>query len=90
MQQNRAFAVLSFVVILTAGAALAYARYRTGAVLEAGGIGVAAFIIASLLAAAIQVADQWDRAEYKDQSLPTRDYEIGLYGHYKSKGYWVG
>jgi len=28
--------------------------------------------------------------EYKDQSLPTRDYEIGLYGHYKSKGYWVG
>jgi regulator of protease activity HflC (stomatin/prohibitin superfamily) len=33
-----------------------------GTVLEAGGIGVVAFIIASFVAAAIQVADQWDRA----------------------------
>ena len=62
MQQNRSFAVLSFVVILAVGAALAYARYRVGANLEAGVIGVAAFILASLAAAAIQVADQWDRA----------------------------
>ena len=62
MQQNRSFAFLSFVVILGIGAALAYARYRMGTVLEAGGIGVVAFIIASFVAAAIQVADQWDRA----------------------------
>ena len=62
MQPNRSFAVLSFVVILAIGAALAYARYRMGANLEAGAIGVAAFILASLVAAAIQVADQWDRA----------------------------
>jgi len=62
MQQNRSFAVLSFVVILAVGAALAYARYRMGAVVEAGVIGGAAFIIAALVAAAIQVADQWDRA----------------------------
>ena len=62
MQQNRSFAVLSFVVILAVGAALAYARYRMGAIWEAGGIGVTAFIIAALVAAAIQVADQWDRA----------------------------
>jgi regulator of protease activity HflC (stomatin/prohibitin superfamily) len=62
MQQNRSFAVLSFVVILAVGAALAYAWYRMEAFLEAGEIGGAAFIIASLLAAAIQVADPWDRA----------------------------
>jgi hypothetical protein len=27
--------------------------------------------------------------EYTDESLPTRDYEIGLHGHYNRKGYWV-
>jgi len=28
--------------------------------------------------------------EYTDESLPGRDYEIGLHGHYKVKGYWMG
>ena len=27
--------------------------------------------------------------EYTDESLLTRDYEIGLHGHYNRKGYWV-
>jgi hypothetical protein len=27
--------------------------------------------------------------EYTEESLLTRDYEIGLYGHYNRKGYWV-
>jgi uncharacterized protein YrrD len=27
--------------------------------------------------------------EYTDASLLTRDYEIGLHGHYNRKGYWV-
>jgi hypothetical protein len=27
--------------------------------------------------------------EYEEGSLMTRDYEIGLHGHYKSQGYWV-
>jgi hypothetical protein len=27
--------------------------------------------------------------EFTDQSLLTRDYETGLYGHYNRKGYWV-
>ena len=27
--------------------------------------------------------------EYTGESLVTRDYEIGLHGHYKRKGYWV-
>ncbi len=27
--------------------------------------------------------------EYTDESLVTRDYEIGLHGHYQRKGYWI-
>ena len=27
--------------------------------------------------------------EYHDESLLTRDYETGLYGHYNREGYWV-
>ena len=40
---------------------MAYARYRAAANLEAGAIGAVAFIIAVVVASAIQVADQWDR-----------------------------
>jgi regulator of protease activity HflC (stomatin/prohibitin superfamily) len=62
MKQNRSFAVLISFVILALGAAVAYARYRVGANVEAVGIGVAAFILALVVLSAIQVADQWDRA----------------------------
>ncbi len=62
MQQNRSFAALSFVVIFGAGAALAYWQYRAGNSFASGGICVTAFILALAVAAAIQVADQWDRA----------------------------
>ena len=62
MQQNRSFAALSFVVIVGVGAALAYLQFRAGDSFAAGGIGVAAFILALAVASAIQVADQWDRA----------------------------
>ena len=62
MKQNRAFAALLFLIILAAGAAIAYTQYQAGANLEAGVIGLAAFILASFVASAIQVADQWDRA----------------------------
>ena len=27
--------------------------------------------------------------EYTEESLLTRDYEIGLHGHYNRQGYWV-
>jgi stress response protein YsnF len=27
--------------------------------------------------------------EYSDESLLSRDYESGLYGHYNREGYWV-
>jgi len=61
MKQNRSLAVLLSFVILILGAALAYARYRVGANLEAVGIGVVAVIVALAVASAIRVADQWDR-----------------------------
>ena len=61
MRQNRSFATLIFIVIIGIGAAVAYARYRAGANVEAVGIGVGVFVIASILSAAIQVANQWDK-----------------------------
>ena len=61
-QQNRSFAMLAFLVILAGGVALAYGRYETGDHLEAGVIGIGAFILALLVSCSIQVADQWDRA----------------------------
>ena len=51
-----------FIVIMGLGAALAYARFKVGDNMGAGGIGIVAFIIAMVISAAIQVADQWDRA----------------------------
>jgi regulator of protease activity HflC (stomatin/prohibitin superfamily) len=62
MQQNKSFAFLSFIVILGIGAVPAYARYAAGAHVQAGGIAGATFILALMVASAIQVADQWDRA----------------------------
>ena len=62
MQQNKSFAILAFVVILGMGAVPAYAEYGAGGHVQAGIIGVAAFILALMVAASIQVADQWDRA----------------------------
>jgi regulator of protease activity HflC (stomatin/prohibitin superfamily) len=62
MKQNRSFALLIFFVILGVGAALAYARYRVAGNFEAGVIAVSAFVLAIVVASAIQVADQWDKA----------------------------
>jgi regulator of protease activity HflC (stomatin/prohibitin superfamily) len=62
MKQNRSFAVLLAFVIFGLGAAVAYARYRVGANVEAVGIGVIAFALALVVLSTIQVADQWDRA----------------------------
>src|ERR1044071_3554258 len=62
MKQNRSFAVLLSFIIFGLGAAVAYARYRVGANVEAVGIGVVAFVLALVVVSAIQVADQWDRA----------------------------
>ena len=62
MRQNKAFATLLFIVILGAGAALAYARQRAGASAEALGVMIGAFALAMIVASATKVADQWDRA----------------------------
>jgi len=61
MNQNKSFATLIFVIIVGLGAALAYARYRAGANFEVIAIGAGSFVIALVIASAIQVADQWDR-----------------------------
>jgi regulator of protease activity HflC (stomatin/prohibitin superfamily) len=62
MKQNKSFAVLIFIVIFGIGGALAYLRFKTGDNMGAAGIGVVAFAIALIVSAAVQVADQWDRA----------------------------
>jgi regulator of protease activity HflC (stomatin/prohibitin superfamily) len=54
--------MLIFMAILGLGVALAYSRYRVGAIGEALGIGICAFVLALIVSSAIQVADQWDRA----------------------------
>lgn len=62
MQQNRSFALVVFVIILTAGLGLAY---LTSGVLGNGVasfLGVAVFVLAMLACSAIQIANQWDRA----------------------------
>ncbi len=62
MKQNRAFSTLAFFLIFGTGAALAYFRYNAGANSEGLAIAVGAFLLATLVATSIQVADQWDRA----------------------------
>ena len=62
MKQSNSFAILISFVVLGVGAALAYARFRIGAHVEAAGIGVATVVLALIISATVQVADQWDRA----------------------------
>src|SRR5579863_2283355 len=62
MKQNKSFAVLIFIVIMGIGAALAYTRFKVGDNMGAGGIAFGFFVLALVVASAIQVADQWDRA----------------------------
>jgi regulator of protease activity HflC (stomatin/prohibitin superfamily) len=62
MKQNSSVSKLLFIVILGAGATLAYARYRGGAYSEGFGIAGGALVLAVVVSAAVQVADQWDRA----------------------------
>jgi regulator of protease activity HflC (stomatin/prohibitin superfamily) len=62
MTNNSSFRVLIFIVILGIGAGLAYAAHRGSADFEALLILGVAFVLASVVAAAIQVADQWNKA----------------------------
>jgi len=61
MKPNKSFSSLVFLLILAAGAALAYARHQAGADTGAIVIGVITFLVAPAVSSAIQVAAQWDR-----------------------------
>ena len=63
MRSFNAFASLIFILILAVGSAIAYAAYQVPA--DAGGVtGIIAitFIVAFLVASAIKVANQWEKA----------------------------
>ena len=63
MRSFNAFASLIFILILAVGSAIAYAAYQVPA--DAGGVtGIIAitFIVAILVASAIKVANQWEKA----------------------------
>jgi regulator of protease activity HflC (stomatin/prohibitin superfamily) len=62
MRQNGSFAIAIFIVILGAGAILAFAVNGAAGNLAAGCVGVLAFVVAMLASSAVRVADQWDRA----------------------------
>jgi regulator of protease activity HflC (stomatin/prohibitin superfamily) len=63
MRSFNAFASLIFILILAVGSAIAYAAYQVPA--DAGGVtGIIAitFIVAILVASAVKVANQWEKA----------------------------
>ena len=62
MRQNGSFGMLVFVVIVGLGAGLAFLVNSFAGNVPAVGIGVTAFVLASIASASIRVADQWDRA----------------------------
>ena len=62
MKRNSSFPALIFVVVLGIGAALAYARHRASADVEALWILGGAVVLAFVVSTAIQVADQWSKA----------------------------
>jgi hypothetical protein len=78
-QQNRSFAVLTFVVILGIGAAFAYARFRAGDMLGVGGIGGGAFVLAAVAAAAIQVTELSQFARRRGLSLIINNGELEVH-----------
>ena len=62
MKQKSSFALLVFILIMGAGAALIYARHGAASNLQLIGIGVVAFLLALFVSTSIQVANQWDKA----------------------------
>jgi regulator of protease activity HflC (stomatin/prohibitin superfamily) len=62
MRKSSSFAALIFVVIFGIGLVLAFATYSATANAESTWIGVIAFVVALIVALAIKVADQWDKA----------------------------
>lgn len=62
MRTTNSFAILIFIAILGVGVALAYGMYVTSTSWESIWIVVGAFVVALVVASAIRVANQWDKA----------------------------
>lgn len=62
MRTNSSIASLIFIVILGAGGALAYGVYAATQSEKSVWIAAVALLVASIVAAAVKVADQWERA----------------------------
>jgi regulator of protease activity HflC (stomatin/prohibitin superfamily) len=62
MRAIKPFAALIFILIFGTGVAVAYARYGISANWVVAGISIGSFVLAVIVASAIQVADQWERA----------------------------
>jgi regulator of protease activity HflC (stomatin/prohibitin superfamily) len=62
MRTTNSFAILVFIAILGVGVALAYGMYGTWTNWESVWIVAGAFVVALVVAYAIRVANQWDRA----------------------------
>jgi regulator of protease activity HflC (stomatin/prohibitin superfamily) len=62
MKKSNSLSVLIFIVTLGAGAALAYAMHNTSTNFEGIWIISGAIVLAAILSASVQVADQWSKA----------------------------
>ena len=62
MRPASSFAILVFIVIVVIGAVLTYAMYGISASWGSNWLSIAALVVATVVAFAIKVADQWDRA----------------------------
>jgi len=62
MRTTNSFALLIFIAILGVGVALAYGMYVTSTSWESIWIVVGAFVVALVVASAIRIANQWDKA----------------------------
>ncbi len=62
MKQSNSFPALIFTLVLAVGAAIAFGFYRLSADITAIAVLACAFVLASIAASAIRVADQWNKA----------------------------
>src|SRR5579871_1144305 len=62
MKQSNSFPALIFTLVLAVGATVAFELYRLSADITAIAVLACAFVLASIAASAIRVADQWNKA----------------------------
>ena len=81
MKQSSSFQALSFVVILAIGATVAFALYRLSSDVAAISIVVVSTILAYIIASAIKVADQWNKA-WSNSYLREHGHGVVLNSHH--------